>query len=105
LRSAALPAAVAVAALFAFYLWATAGTTLEDDAFAGLRPGMSRSDAEAVLPGREAPVRFLRIPPHPPGWTCRRYTDGNFPFGMTTYEVCFAGGEVVRVTDVRREAL
>jgi hypothetical protein len=105
LRSVVLPGAAAVAALLGFYVWATAGATLEDRGFAGIAAGTPQAAVEAVLPGRQSPVRLLRLPPHPPGWTCRYYTDGNFPLGMSTFEVCFAGGRVVRTADARREPL
>jgi signal transduction histidine kinase len=103
LRSVAVPGAVAVAALLAFYVWATTGATLEDAAFAGVAAGEPQAGAERVLPGRQSPVRLTRFPPQPKGWTCRHYTDGNFPLGMSTFEVCFADGRVVRTADARRE--
>lgn len=104
-RSVAVPGAVAVAALLGFYVWATTGATLEDSVFAGVAAGTPQAAAESVLPGRQSPVRLLRLQPHPAGWTCRYYTDGNFPLGMSTFEVCFAGGRVARTADARREPL
>jgi hypothetical protein len=103
IRSVAVPGALAVAALLGFYVWATTGATLEDDIFDGVAAGAPQAATEAMLPGRQSPVRLMRLPPHPAGWTCRYFTDGNFPLGMSTFEVCFSGGRVVRTADARQE--
>jgi hypothetical protein len=83
-----------------FYTWASHGTSLEPADAKELSVGMPAPGARAVLPARTAPVRLLPAPAHPAWWSCRVYTDGNFPLAMATTEVCFDAGRVVRITDL-----
>ncbi|WP_029088816.1 sensor histidine kinase [Brevibacterium album] len=102
LRSAAVPALTAAGLVLGFFTWAVHNSTLEDRDFAELRVGMTASAAEERLPGRQAPVHLVPAAPHEEGWSCMRFTDGNFPLGIAVFEVCFDDGEVVRLSDLRR---
>lgn len=104
LRSALLPAAVVVVAILGFYTWSVHDSTMEDRDFAELRVGMSFSDAVRLLPDRQAPVRLVPSPEHDRTWTCRSYTDGNFPLGLAVFEVCFHDDSVVMLTDLRSQS-
>jgi histidine kinase len=95
------PALAVAAATVAFYTWATAGATLEDEVFTGLKEGQSVSQAAAVLPARQASVRLLTSAPAPPGSHCAYYPDGNFPLAMAAFEICDDGARLTRITDLR----
>lgn len=82
-------------ALFGYYLYTTANSTLEPAEYAALRPGMPR--ASIHLPRMDmigAPVGYG--PPPPAGASCHHYrSDGN-PFGVgNVYRLCFANGRLV----------
>jgi hypothetical protein len=103
LRATVVPVGAACVLLAGFYAWATHGATLEEEAGASISVGMPRATALSALPDRQAPVRLVPAPDHVQGWECRYYTDGNAPFGMATFEVCFAADAVVRVSDLRSQ--
>ncbi|MCW2549713.1 MAG: devS [Mycobacterium sp.] len=105
LRQAAVPTFVSVAAVLAFYTWASTGSTIAPDAQAKVKAGMSASSAADLLPDHQARVRLAHAPTHPNGWQCRVFTNGNFPLAVATFEVCFSEGAVVRVTDLARTPL
>ncbi|MEH3157343.1 MAG: histidine kinase [Gordonia paraffinivorans] len=98
LREAALPLAVTAALTVGVYVWSTAHSTIDDTAV--ITVGMSRSEAIRALPPRQAPVRLIRSPARPASWDCRVYSNGNFPLGMATVQICLDGDRVVRVTDL-----
>ncbi|MEU4540062.1 histidine kinase [Streptosporangium sp. NPDC023825] len=102
LRWVFLPALGAIGALLAFHTWATYATVVERERFAGLAAGQPVASAKD-LPRRQAPVRLL-IPadPIPASWRCRYFTDGNFPLGIATFQICDDGETLTRVHDLRR---
>lgn len=104
IRWAVIPAATAVVVLVGFYTWSVHDDTIEDHTFARLRIGMSATAAEELLPDRQAPIRLVPLPLHDPAWSCRYYTDGNFPLGLAVFEVCFQDGSIVRLTDLRSQS-
>ena len=87
------------------YFWLANGTIIEPEQQAALHTGMPADEAKRYLPNRQAVFSLTRAPAHPRGWTCRVYTDGNFPFAFATLEVCDDGTVVTRVTDLTREPL
>ncbi|MEU8378222.1 histidine kinase [Streptosporangium sp. NPDC048865] len=103
LRWVFLPALGAIGVLLAFHTWATYATVVERDRFVGLTAGQPVASAKD-LPQRQAPVRLL-VPadPIPSSWRCRYFTDGNFPLGVATFQVCDDGETLTRVHDLRRE--
>jgi hypothetical protein len=105
MRETAVPLAVAIVVVVAFYSWAEHGATIEPAAQARLRVGMASAAADSLLPDREAPVVLSHAAAHPRGWDCPVYTNGNFPLAVATLEVCFDGGAVVRVTDLAGKPL
>ncbi|MFI6513760.1 sensor histidine kinase [Streptosporangium sp. NPDC050855] len=104
LRRTLPPALAALAALMAFYGWSVHDTTMEETDFALVSAGMSEAEVAPLLPPLEAVVRLVPSPPRPAGWRCDHYTDGNFPLGLATFEICYRGGTVVRTTDLRRRS-
>jgi len=100
LRQAIVPSIVALGAVVTFYTWASSGATIEPDAQAQLKVGMSASSASDLLPDHQAPIRLIHAPAHSDGWQCRVFTDGNFPLAVATFEVCLTDEAVVRVTDL-----
>lgn len=102
LRAIAVPTAIVCAAIVAFYTWSTHGATLEDDVFAAVRLGASEESVRRAVPDREAVVRLASPPPHPRAWDCGQFSDGNFPLGMATFEICYHDQQVVRTIDLRR---
>lgn len=104
-RQTALPVAVACAAVLGFWTWASHDTTAEPEVIARLAVGLPTDELDALVPGRQAPVRLARSPEPPPGSTCRAYTDGNFPLAAASVEVCADGDAVTRVTNLAAEPL
>lgn len=102
LRWALVRTTVLVAVTVSFYGWATHDATLEEDVFDGLREGQPVTLARSVLPDRQAPVRLSAVPPAPAAWRCTFHTDGNFPLGMATFEICDDGTRLTRVSDLRK---
>ncbi|MFI7585557.1 sensor histidine kinase [Spongisporangium articulatum] len=97
----AWPAATAATVVvLAFYTWATYGATLEPGPRRLLSVGQPEAQAGALLPRRQAPVRLYAAPAVPAAWSCRSYTEGNFPLGLATVRVCFDEGKVVAVQDL-----
>jgi hypothetical protein len=105
LREAAIPIVVVVGCAIAFYGWATHDAVVEPTDQARVAVGMSRAVAEPLLPSRQAPVHLIRPSRHPTSWKCEMYTNGNFPLGIATFEVCFHAATVVRVTDLAAKPL
>ncbi|MDN5918049.1 MAG: histidine kinase [Pseudonocardia sp.] len=105
LRRYAVPLAVTSLLVVGFHQWATQGATLEGAEFEQIVPGQSRVELQDLLPSREAPIRLTSVAPEPPASRCRYYTDGNFPLGLASYEVCHDDTTVTRVTDLRRTPL
>ena len=104
LRWALVRVAAFVVVTVSFYGWATHDATLEQDVFDDLREGEAVAQARSVLPDRQAPVRLSAVPPAPAAWRCTSYTDGNFPLGMATFEICDDGTRLTRVSDLREVA-
>lgn len=100
-RGAAIPLVAVAVSLAAFHAWSTHDTVLEVEAFAQVEVGRSWPEARLLLPRRQAPVRLIPAPPRPPGWQCAYFSDGNFPLGTATYEICTDGEVVTRTTDLR----
>ncbi|MBW6434994.1 hypothetical protein KZ829_14730 [Actinoplanes hulinensis] len=90
-----IPGAALVVVATGFYAWAVRDASMEEETFGALRVGMPRAAAVALLPAREAPIRFERG--YGPG--CHYYTDGNYPLAYGNYVVCFDGDRVVRLHD------
>lgn len=104
-RDVGAPLVGAVLLVVGLYTWACLGATIEPADQASIRIGMTTQELAPLVPRHEARVRLLGAPQAPDSWTCRQYTDGNFPTGMATLEVCTEGSSVVRVTDLTREPL
>lgn len=104
-RSTLVPLAVVATVVVAFYTWASHGATLEQPGFDALTAGQPVATIPVELPSIQARVRLSPTEPTPPWWTCRYYTDGNFPFAMASYEICDDGTTLTRVSDLRRTPL
>ncbi|MFI9051087.1 sensor histidine kinase [Streptomyces sp. NPDC053427] len=95
---------VALAALLAlmgvFALVSPAWTVLDRTAFQSLRTGMPRAEVESVAPffALDSPPDGTPDPPR--GWSCTYY--GVDSADTSAYELCFAGGRLVRADVVHR---
>ncbi|MCX6469418.1 MAG: histidine kinase [Corynebacteriales bacterium] len=98
IREAAVPVTVTVAIILGFYSWSTANSTIGE--VPPVSVGTPRAQAVRALPERQSPVRLIHAPAHPAEWECRVYSNGNFPLGMATVQVCLDANRVVRVTDL-----
>jgi hypothetical protein len=78
-----------------FYSWAAHDATIEPATYRRLHIGMSEQDALALLPRRQAPIRFgnSQAP------NCRYYTDGNYPLAYGNYEICFRDSRISALHD------
>ncbi len=99
--SGVVPVAAALVMLLGYYTWAVHDATTDLATMTQIHPGMDENSARALLPSRDAPVRLSLPPRHAGAETCRYYTDGNFPLGYASWRVCFAGGDVLSITDLR----
>jgi hypothetical protein len=75
-----------------FYTWASHDATIEPATYHRLHIGMPTRDALAILPPREAPIKFGDP-------SCRHFTDGNFPLAYGNYEICFRDGRIASMRD------
>ncbi|MEU9507731.1 histidine kinase [Micromonospora sp. NPDC048170] len=82
------PVGLALVLSLVYYPVATAGTVLDDGAFARMPVGAARAELTG-LPRRQL---------DPPAGTrpgCEHYTDGNFPLAQPTWRLCFVEGRLV----------
>ncbi|MEU8043845.1 histidine kinase [Micromonospora echinofusca] len=83
------PAGLALVLSLVYYPVATAGTVLDDVAFARLPLGAQRAELTGL------PRRQLTPPAGTARPGCEHYTDGNFPLAQPTWRLCFVEGRLV----------
>ncbi|MEV4665256.1 histidine kinase [Micromonospora echinofusca] len=83
------PAGLALVLSLVYYPVATAGTVLDDGAFARLPLGAQRAELTGL------PRRQLTPPAGTARPGCEHYTDGNFPLAQPTWRLCFVEGRLV----------
>ncbi|MGN9765495.1 sensor histidine kinase [Micromonospora sp. SD12] len=83
------PAGLALVLSLVYYPVATAGTVLDDGAFARLPLGAQRAELTGL------PRRQLAPPDGTARPGCEHYTDGNFPLAQPTWRLCFVEGRLV----------
>ncbi|MFJ9416328.1 sensor histidine kinase [Streptomyces sp. NPDC101227] len=102
-QTVALPSA-ALVALFVlmgvFALVSPGWTVLDRAAFRSLRIGMPRAQVESVVPFFALDTPPDGTPKPPRGWSCTYY--GVDVETTSAYELCFAGGRLVRADTVHR---
>ncbi len=100
LRQVAIPLLASAAVVLGLYWWASRDATIEPAAQARIKVGMPTVAANDLLPPRQAPIRLVGAPAHPPAWECRSYTNGNFPLAVATIQLCASHGVIVRISDL-----
>ncbi|MEU4381676.1 sensor histidine kinase [Micromonospora echinofusca] len=83
------PAGLALVLSLVYYPVATAGTVLDEGAFARLPLGAQRAELTGL------PRRQLTPPDGAARPGCEHYTDGNFPLAQPTWRLCFVEGRLV----------
>ncbi|MEV4464405.1 histidine kinase [Micromonospora echinofusca] len=83
------PAGLALVLSLVYYPVATAGTVLDERAFARLPLGAQRAELTGL------PRRQLTPPDGAARPGCEHYTDGNFPLAQPTWRLCFVEGRLV----------
>ncbi|MEH0971175.1 histidine kinase [Micromonospora sp. CPCC 205546] len=83
------PAGLALVLALVYYPVATAGTVLDDGAFARMPLGAQRGELTGL------PRRQLDPPAGTARPGCEHYTDGNFPLAQPTWRLCFVEGRLV----------
>ncbi|MFV2116671.1 sensor histidine kinase [Micromonospora sp. LOL_025] len=83
------PAGLALVLSLVYYPVATAGTVLDDGAFARMPVGAQRAELTGL------PRRQLAPPAGTARPGCEHYTDGNFPLAQPTWRLCFVEGRLV----------
>ncbi|MEU2662566.1 histidine kinase [Micromonospora sp. NPDC007220] len=83
------PAGLALVLSLVYYPVATAGTVLDDGAFARMPVGAQRAELTGLPRRQSAPPAGTARP------GCEHYTDGNFPLAQPTWRLCFVEGRLV----------
>ncbi|MCX4385849.1 histidine kinase [Micromonospora peucetia] len=83
------PVGLALVLALVYYPVATAGTVLDDGAFARMPVGAARAELTGL------PRRQLDPPAGTARPGCEHYTDGNFPLAQPTWRLCFVEGRLV----------
>ncbi|MEU7998882.1 histidine kinase [Micromonospora sp. NPDC049060] len=83
------PAGLALVLSLVYYPVATAGTVLDDRAFARMPVGAQRAELTGLPRRQSAPPAGTARP------GCEHYTDGNFPLAQPTWRLCFVEGRLV----------
>ncbi|MEU4772073.1 histidine kinase [Micromonospora sp. NPDC023644] len=83
------PAGLALVLALVYYPVVTAGTVLDDGAFARMPLGAQRAELTGL------PRRQLDPPAGTARPGCEHYTDGNFPLAQPTWRLCFVEGRLV----------
>ncbi|MFG1888215.1 sensor histidine kinase [Micromonospora sp. NPDC049051] len=83
------PVGLALVLSLVYYPVATAGTVLDDGAFARMSVGAQRAELTGL------PRRQLAPPAGAARPGCEYYTDGNFPLAQPTWRLCFVEGRLI----------